>query len=487
MINFSCSQCGKNFSVEAKYSGRASRCPQCKMQLTVPHESESPAESSVKSKTVLQAEDGMDIFYHALVDAQEEKTRQQKTPPPPKLKPKPLVAPQVVVKKSSISIFWIAFFSLTFFVIAGGAWFILTLEKPDLVWIEANELLHEARTMRSESLNLETRAKQENLQVQQQWREVVANYLQTQHVPHEKIEAAEKAEREVSETQLQSARVWNEAVAKLQRAVALLEATNHREKNSLEKIEIPATKPTELAPIKATEDWTEFFYDEIDCPSQDDACLLIDTSQKLVGTRSWRLISHSKTPFIITVPKSRDAAWNVTAAKKILLGLRFPLRGELPSGILTPQTSQIASLEVTLGGDFGTMTISCLSPRLLEVMFYKGLGKFVTIEIPLVSNNFWQCREEFSFPADTDDENSATENSSSENANAENNFANPCTRFLSSIRWVQLKIIPCSPVTSVSIDDIRFSSQNVSSISSLPQEEATQREERRRWQEGLNK
>src|SRR5262249_15065029 len=88
MIGFSCSGCGKSFSVKDEFSGKKTKCPSCGAPIRV------PAASAKELPKVNPVGNGIDIEGAALVE--EGAPHKPPDPPPPKKVPRSPVEDEIL-------------------------------------------------------------------------------------------------------------------------------------------------------------------------------------------------------------------------------------------------------------------------------------------------------------------------------------------------------------------------------------------------------
>ncbi|MGL4942480.1 MAG: hypothetical protein ACRC46_04730 [Thermoguttaceae bacterium] len=503
MIDFSCPLCGKQFSLSPKFASRKFLCSGCKQEIVVPGETPPPQETA---PVVADADTGLDLLRHAFEDAQRDSQYEQSAPKP---KPKEVTPPEPVTPPS----YGIWYVVGSLLVVAGvGVAVVLNLPKAeDPARIEAETLRAKSEELRVASRNSETQRDTLWLKSQDTWQQAAATaneLFKTQQEQRraeamlfeyrtaaansnddelaKRLAAAETALAEIVKRQESTLKQLQSEIAAAGDAERKSRESDQRivdEQNESKALMVRAAEvlyaaglePTPPAAFNSavyespnltpTDDATEVEFEEIDFgePRLLEFCPLIDASFRLNGKKSWRLMATETPQISLVFPKSRDAAWDVTEQKKLSFALRFPIRSELPAGKLMPQTSQIASMTVRIGNVAGAIRYTCSSPRYFEILFFRGHGKFVTIDIPLTGNTLWTRTDEFDATL----------------------LPKPEEPFFQRIDWVEVVVVPASPLTSVWIDEVKFSPQPPAPPINLRQEEELQQFERRKWAESI--
>lgn len=507
MIEFDCPLCGKHFSLSSKFASRKLLCTGCKKEIVVPEES---APTPPLAPVVVQSDDGLDLLRHAFEDAAEAESQRRRMPPPPPKRVAPIAPPPEPVS-SGRGTLWVIL-AVGVVIIAVGVAVFMNLPAPlHPAEIEAATLRAASEKALLDSRLQETQRDSHWLTAQRQWQDAGTTCIElflaqrqrhlSEVAVHEyttllaqnagdtglatRLADAKKATSEATAQQDALFKKLQGLITSAQEAEKESEACATRivaQRNESGRLAAQAAETLrsaglEAAPVTfepqiherprpaATDDATEVAYGILDFgePQLLAFCPLIDTSQYLHGKKSWRFLATAPQRIGLTFPKTRDAAWDIVGLKKLSFALRFPVRNELPA-IKLPQTAgQIASMTFRLGNAAGAISYTCASPRYFEILFFRGHGKFVTVDVPLSGNALWSRSEEFDAAQ----------------------LPQPDEPFEKQIDWIEISVTLASPITSLWIDDVKFSPNAPAPPINMRHEEDLQQPDRRRWLESL--
>ncbi len=235
--------------------------------------------------------------------------------------------------------------------------------------------------------------------------------------------------------------------------------------------------------IDLMQDWTENYFSYFDFPGSAGERFFagFDAARLGSGLRSLRISSLERAPITILLPKDRKARNALEKARYFSFSFRVPeLRDSIFLGSHA-ESGKIGEYRIRFGNSAGYVEFQTTSPRYCEALFFEARGKFFAVEFPLTGDSFWLRNDQFDmskFHEEDDIDNLLSGDAAPEGQETEKELS-----FFSRIDWVEIRLMPLSDRTTVWLDEMQLSSNNIRGSFDLLRTESLQGDARRRERE----